>query len=157
MKLVGFIKKKPEFILWLLSSLLFLFSITSFYISGDSTLDINVQDTYIVISHFIILLVFSLWFALCGLGYWVLNKFGVRLFFWLTTIHLTISFFGILLFFMNIIFFGIQDIPKRYYENTSFTEGLDFAMLLTLLIGTQIFYVFNILLSTVSKHYRIKQ
>lgn len=150
MKLIGLIKNKPEIILWFFSVLLFLFSTVSLNIFGDSTLDINVHDTYFVFSHHLFLGAFGIWFALCGLGYWALRNFGVRLFFWLTVIHLIISFVGILFFFLEISFVGIQGIPRRYYENTLFPDGLGFSLILILLISTQLFYVINISLSTVS-------
>ena len=60
--------------------------------------DINIHNTYYVIASTYIFLWFGLWFALCGLGYWIVNKLKVKLIHWMCWIHLGLSILPFVLF-----------------------------------------------------------
>jgi cytochrome c oxidase subunit 1 len=51
----------------------------SFLFRGNSALDLQLHDTYFVISHQHVSLFIALLFACFGLFYWLIDKFGVQL------------------------------------------------------------------------------
>ncbi len=128
--------------------------IISFFISKsyleNSALDINVHDTYFVIAHVQIYIVFISWFLLCGFGYWVVKRFEVKLFSFLTALHLIASLFGIIQLIRTL---AITNFPRRFYQNSVYPEegyGLIIWVWIFFLIG-QLIYFFNILVSTIRK------
>ena len=90
-------------------------------ILGDSTLDINVHDTYFVVGHFHIVMGLSGTFGMiCGIYHWFPKMFGRMMdrrlgyvHFWLTIT----SAYGV---FFPMHFLGLAGVPRRYYNNSSF-------------------------------------
>jgi len=84
---------------------------------GNSAIDIQLHDTYFVIAHFHILILFSLIFGFYAIVYFVtpkiirrqLNETLGQLHFWLTTI--------VIFFLMYPIYnLGMAGVPRRYYS-----------------------------------------
>jgi cytochrome c oxidase subunit 1 len=90
-------------------------------ILGDSTLDINVHDTYFVVAHFHLVMGISALYGLfAGVYHWfpkmfgrMLNKNLGYLHFWVTAICA----YGV---FFPMHFIGMAGLPRRYYTNTNF-------------------------------------
>jgi cytochrome c oxidase subunit 1 len=90
-------------------------------ILGDSTLDINVHDTYFVIAHFHLVMGISALFGMfAGIYHWfpkmygrMLNKNLGYVHFWATVICA----YGV---FFPMHFIGMAGLPRRYYTNTNF-------------------------------------
>ena len=90
-------------------------------ILGDSTLDINVHDTYFVIAHFhLVMGISALYGMFAGIYHWFPKMFGRMMnknlgyvHFWVTAI----SAYGV---FFPMHFIGLAGLPRRYYTNTSF-------------------------------------
>jgi cytochrome c oxidase subunit 1 len=90
-------------------------------ILGDSTLDINVHDTYFVIAHFHLVMGISALYGLfAGVYHWFPKMFGRMMnknlgyvHFWATAI----SAYGV---FFPMHFIGLAGLPRRYYTNTNF-------------------------------------
>lgn len=90
-------------------------------ILGDSTLDINVHDTYFVIAHFhLVMGISALYGMFAGIYHWfpklygrMLNKNLGYIHFWVTAICA----YGV---FFPMHFIGMAGLPRRYYENTNF-------------------------------------
>ena len=90
-------------------------------ILGDSTLDINVHDTYFVVGHFHIVMGLSAVFGMmAGVYHWypkmfgrLLNKQLGYLHFWLTIICA----YGV---FFPMHYLGLAALPRRYYSNSAF-------------------------------------
>ncbi|MFT5736849.1 MAG: cytochrome c oxidase subunit 1 [Maribacter sp.] len=91
-------------------------------ILGDSTLDINVHDTYFVVAHFHLVMGISALYGLfAGVYHWfpimfegkMLNKNMGYVHFWITAICA----YGV---FFPMHFVGMAGVPRRYYENTAF-------------------------------------
>ena len=90
-------------------------------ILGDSTLDINVHDTYFVVAHFhLVMGISALYGMFAGIYHWFPKMFGRMLnknmsyvHFWVTTI----SAYGV---FFPMHFIGMAGLPRRYYTNTNF-------------------------------------
>ncbi|ARN78606.1 cytochrome c oxidase subunit I [Nonlabens spongiae] len=120
-------------------------------ILGDSTLDINVHDTYFVVAHFHLVMGISALYGLfAGVYHWfpkmfnrMMNKNLGYVHFWLTAIGA----YGV---FFPMHFIGMAGLPRRYYENTNFPyfdDLLDTNKLITYFaIATafaQLFFVYN--------------
>lgn len=90
-------------------------------ILGDSTLDINVHDTYFVIAHFhLVMGISALYGMFAGVYHWFPRMFGRMLnknlgyvHFWVTTVCA----YGV---FFPMHFIGMAGLPRRYYTNSAF-------------------------------------
>src|SRR5690606_2052999 len=90
-------------------------------ILADSTLDINVHDTYFVVAHFHIVMGLSAIFGMfAGVYHWfpklflrMMNKKLGYLHFWVTIIGA----YGV---FFPMHFLGLAGVPRRYYTNSEF-------------------------------------
>ncbi len=90
-------------------------------ILGDSTLDINVHDTYFVVAHFhLVMGISALYGMFAGIYHWFPRMFGRMLnknlgyvHFWVTSICA----YGV---FFPMHFIGMAGLPRRYYTNTAF-------------------------------------
>ena len=90
-------------------------------ILGDSTLDINVHDTYFVIAHFhLVMGISALYGMFAGIYHWFPKMFGRMMnknlgyiHFWITAICA----YGV---FFPMHFIGLAGLPRRYYSNSAF-------------------------------------
>lgn len=90
-------------------------------ILGDSTLDINVHDTYFVIAHFhLVMGISALYGMFAGIYHWYPKMFGRMLnknlgyiHFWVTAVCA----YGV---FFPMHFIGMAGLPRRYYTNSAF-------------------------------------
>ncbi len=120
-------------------------------ILGDSTLDINVHDTYFVIAHFhLVMGISALYGMFAGVYHWfpkmygrMLNKKLGYIHFWVTAICA----YGV---FYPMHFIGLAGLPRRYYTNTAFPifdDLQDLNVLITVfaLIGGafQLVFIYN--------------
>ncbi|SCY75049.1 cytochrome c oxidase subunit I [Flavobacterium caeni] len=120
-------------------------------ILGDSTLDINVHDTYFVVAHFhLVMGISALYGMFAGIYHWYPKMFGRMLnknlgyvHFWVTTVCA----YGV---FFPMHFIGLAGLPRRYYTNTAFPlfdELQDVNVLITLfaLVGGafQLVFLYN--------------
>ncbi|MCM4169296.1 Alternative cytochrome c oxidase subunit 1 [Arenibacter antarcticus] len=120
-------------------------------ILGDSTLDINVHDTYFVIAHFhLVMGISALYGMFAGIYHWFPKMFGRMMnknmgyvHFWITAV----CSYGI---FFPMHFVGMAGVPRRYYENTAFPMFDDLAdvqVLMTLFAilaaFVQLIFVYN--------------
>ncbi|MFT5926112.1 MAG: cytochrome c oxidase subunit 1 [Rubritalea sp.] len=120
-------------------------------ILGDSTLDINVHDTYFVVAHFHLVMGISALYGLfAGVYHWfpkmfnrMMNKNLGYVHFWLTAI----GSYGV---FFPMHFVGMAGLPRRYYTNTNFPYFDDLAdtnkLITYFAIATafaQLFFVYN--------------
>ena len=125
-------------------------------ILGDSTLDINVHDTYFVIAHFHLVMGISALYGLfAGVYHWfpkmfegkMMNKNLGYVHFWVTAICA----YGV---FFPMHFVGMAGVPRRYYENTAFPmfdELTDIQVLMTVFAiiaaAAQLVFVANFIYS----------
>lgn len=90
-------------------------------ILGDSTLDINVHDTYFVVAHFhLVMGISALYGFFAGVYHWFPKMFGRMMnknlgyvHFWVTAV----AAYGV---FFPMHFIGMAGLPRRYYTNTAF-------------------------------------
>lgn len=62
--------EKPHLIFLLAIPFIMFFGV----LSGDAVLDINLHDTYFVISYLHLAMLISVLFVIIGIGYWVVQK-----------------------------------------------------------------------------------
>lgn len=139
--------------LWILSGIFVLAFIMSLLVR-EYTFDLNIHDTYYVISSAIFFQFFTVWFTLCGVGYLVLKRYGVPLVFGLTFLHLLVS----ILVFLPLCLpdlFTIVDYNFKGINNSITIYKIDThevrMMAILILFVAQIVYFFNILISTIRK------
>jgi cytochrome c oxidase subunit 1 len=90
-------------------------------ILGDSTLDINVHDTYFVVAHFhLVMGISALYGMFAGIYHWFPRMFGRMMnknlgyvHFWVTAVCA----YGV---FFPMHFIGMAGLPRRYYTNSEF-------------------------------------
>ena len=114
-------------------------------ISRDLLLDINVHDTFYVISHRHLTLLFSVIFGVIGLGYWSVYKLKGRLTKWMTLTHIILTFGGILLTAIT------SFVLNTFYSSTNLedidgmlTANLILWMLISLVLFGQIIFPINL-------------
>jgi len=120
-------------------------------ILGDSTLDINVHDTYFVIAHFhLVMGISALYGMFAGIYHWfpkmygrMMNKNLGYIHFWVTVVCA----YGV---FFPMHFIGMAGLPRRYYTNSAFPmfdDMVDVNILITMfaLVGAafQLVFLFN--------------
>ncbi|MCB7482380.1 cytochrome c oxidase subunit I [Christiangramia sediminis] len=97
-------------------------------ILGDSTLDINVHDTYFVVAHFhLVMGISALYGLLAGVYHWFPKMFGRMMNKNLGYIHFWVTAIGAYGVFFPMHFIGIAGLPRRYYTNTNFPYFDDYA------------------------------
>ncbi|RZJ55023.1 MAG: hypothetical protein EOO44_02740 [Flavobacterium sp.] len=88
-------------------------------IQKDNTLDINIHDTYFVISNLIVSYAICLFYILNGLGYWLLIKImKKKLVKALTIIHLIVFIGGFIIYWIIIAYsaFRVNNGPHNFYD-----------------------------------------
>ena len=103
-------KIKIHYYFWLVSIIILLIGLSNI----DGTLDINVHDTYFIISHFhVAIILFTIYF-IYGLGYWLVQeKFKKTLIKTLTILH-SVILIGSFLAYQIVIFYA------RYFPSNDF-------------------------------------
>lgn len=114
----------------------------------NSTIDVQLHDTYFAVNFYYILIIAAVFQGLIGGIYWLFRK--IKLVFLLTGFHVLGS---ILPFFPMIYLFtylGLPSVPRRYYSFASYDFEGDFYRLLFVLIfiflAAQLLLVLNILI-----------
>lgn len=121
-------------------------------IYGKDELDINVHDTYYVISYFHLSIIVSILFGILLLGYWLMDIANRKLFKWINWFHIMITITSI------IIIFSIPYLPNNTYSpyNSTILDDLKSPSMLLLLailfmVLAQLFFVINIIIGVFRK------
>ena len=133
-----------HWLFWILSVLVFIPFLK--FRSTDSTMDINIYDTYLVIHHYHVGVIFL--FLLGGIGfvYWILKLLNRKRILWLGMTHFLLTFLSVVLFEFSASIFG--DYKPEFYSNLPligdfvFFEVLYFIALLMLLVSQLFFAVY---------------
>ena len=122
---------------------------------GDSTLDINVHDTYFLVAHFHLVMGISALYGLfAGTYHWFPKMFGRMMNKNLGYLHFWITAIGAYGIFFPMHFIGMAGLPRRYYTNTAFPYLDDIANVNILIsvfafitAGAQLYFVYNFIYS----------
>jgi len=97
-------------------------------ILGDSTLDINVHDTYFVVAHFHLVMGISALYGLfAGVYHWFPKMYGKMMNKNLGYVHFWLTAIGAYGVFFPMHFVGMAGLPRRYYTYTNFPYFDDLA------------------------------
>ncbi|MBW1294674.1 cytochrome c oxidase subunit I [Aquimarina litoralis] len=97
-------------------------------ILGDSTLDINVHDTYFVVAHFHLVMGISALYGLfAGVYHWFPKMYGKMMNKNLGYVHFWVTAVGAYGVFFPMHFIGMAGLPRRYYTNSYFPYFDDLA------------------------------
>ncbi|MCB0507175.1 MAG: cbb3-type cytochrome c oxidase subunit I [Chitinophagales bacterium] len=88
---------------------------------GNSTIDIQLHDTYFVVAHFHIVMGVAAFFGMfAGIYHWFPRMYGRMMNETLGFIHFTITFIGAYVIFWPMHFLGMAGVPRRYYTFNEF-------------------------------------
>lgn len=142
------LKKKPYYLFLIFG---FFFLVLSFLQKNDSTLDINVHDTYFVIEHSVVQLFFLLFFLMFFCAYWLLEKLTIKLNNYLEYFHIAST----LILFLIILNYSLFFSEDTSMQNLIYPSYVDYSFMLIILIvmflTIQLFWVFSILLLGIRK------
>ena len=140
-------------------AMLFAIGFVSMFISGgltglflgNSTLDIQLHDTYFVIAHFhLVMGVAGMFGMFCGIYHWFPKMYGRFLNSTLGHIHFWVTLAGAYLIFWPMYYEGLAGMPRRYmdYSNwTSFNQFGDLnrmiSMVALIVFAVQFLFIFN--------------
>jgi len=95
---------------------------------GNSTLDIQLHDTYFVIAHFhLVMGVAGMFGMFCGIYHWFPKMFGRFLNSTLAHIHFWVTFVGAYLIFWPMYYEGLAGMPRRYMDFSNWVSFNQFA------------------------------
>jgi cytochrome c oxidase subunit 1 len=87
---------------------------------GNSTIDIQVHDTYFIIAHFHLVMGVAAMFGMfAGVYHWYPKMFGRFVNNTLGYLHFWITFIGAYLIFWPMHYMGLAGVPRRYYDFSS--------------------------------------
>ncbi len=140
-------------------AMLFALGLVSFFISGgltgiflgNSSLDIQLHDTYFVVAHFhLVMGGLSFFGMMAGVYHWFPKMFGRMMHQKLGYWHFWLTFVGVYLVFFPLHYMGIGGVPRRYYAFTNFDTFSGFVDLnifvsiaAIVTMGAQFIFVFN--------------
>ena len=140
-------------------AMLFAIGFVSMFISGgltglflgNSTLDIQLHDTYFVIAHFhLVMGVAGMFGMFCGIYHWFPKMYGRFLNSTLGHIHFWITLAGAYLIFWPMYYEGLAGMPRRYMDYSSWIsfnqfEGLNrmISMVALIVFAVQFLFIFN--------------
>lgn len=118
---------------------------------GNSTLDINLHDTYFVIAHFHIVMGVSAFFGMfAGIYHWFPKMYGRYMNNTMAYIHFWVTIIGAYLIFWPMHYEGLAGMPRRYMEYTNWESFKQFAELnkfistvAMIVFAVQLMFVFN--------------
>ncbi|WP_378182987.1 hypothetical protein [Aquimarina sp. SS2-1] len=145
-----YIIHKPYIIFWSLIPILLIYGFSF----GEKTMDINVHDTYFVISITHVFNLISLFFVVIGLVYYTINKLNTKRRPLLTIIHLLGTLGGIfILLLLPLLFPSESDWYSEEFKNGAIKENLLITQLVifTIILIVQPLLLFHLMISFFNK------
>lgn len=135
--------EKPHLIFLLAIPIIMLIGV----LSEDAILDINIHDTYYVIAYLYIAILISILFGIIGIGYWIMHKADRKLSKWLNSIHIGLTFGGILVVWILSKFYRTEIIEYEFNNNLT----LIITLIVLLMIVVQLIFPINIIYGLIKK------
>lgn len=140
-------------------AMLFAIGFVSLFISGgltgifvgNSTIDIDVHDTYFVVAHFHLVMGVAAFFGMfAGVYHWFPKMFGRYMNNTMAYIHFWFTFMGGYLIFWPMHYMGMAGVPRRYYDFSSwqsFSQFQDLNKMISvvsiIVFAVNLLFVFN--------------
>ena len=139
---------KPYLIFWFLIPIMLLIG----KVRGTDMIDINIHDTYFVITESQSWYLVSILFGIIGLGYWIMIKFKRRLSKILNSIHIVLTVLGFLAIWVSRLIFTdwIINSDDPLHGGLA-TFNLIRVILILLIIGGQLIYLINLTIALIRK------
>lgn len=117
------------------------------FYKGNDLLDINIHDTYFVISWKHLMILISLIYGLLSLIYFILLKLNFSLVNWMTISHVLVSTIGLIAVF-TLSKLMRENVPGDitfYIDNIKFNQRIAYTILISIItiLGTQILFLIN--------------
>lgn len=137
---------------WITAALIILVRAVEHAISGDTTLDINVHDTYYIIDHWYVTIILVLIYFILGAAYWVLYKAQIVLSKKLTKAHTVITVLAVPAYYILSAYCNITNDPGDFITDKNY-EALNTGILLIIfsMLLVQPLFIINIILSLVRR------
>ncbi|MFD2247425.1 cytochrome c oxidase subunit I [Pontibacter ruber] len=145
------------------TAMLFAIAFVSIFISGgltgivlgNSSLDIQIHDTYFVVAHFHMVMGAAAFFGMfAGVYHWFPKMFGRMMDEKMGFLHFWLTFLAVYLVFIPMHYIGIAGFPRRYYSWTGFEafnvfQNLNIFISIAAIMGffAQFIFLFNFLYS----------
>jgi len=141
---MNWIKEKPYLIFFISFLLLVLFAL----FTNHNTLEINIHDTYFVITYAHIAILIAPILLLQGVGYWIIIFFKKKLNAKLNFIHIVCTFLG------GFSFIILNQFYSDSYLDYSLNDKLNTAIgtIVIIIIINQILYCYNIIQSILKRN-----
>ena len=118
---------------------------------GNSTIDIQLHDTYFVVAHFHIVMGLAAFFGMfAGIYHWFPKMYGRYMNTQLGYFHFWTTIIGAYLIFWPMHYLGMAGVPRRYYSFDTFESFNHFAgmnafitIVAVLVVAVQLIFVFN--------------
>ncbi|GAA4044429.1 hypothetical protein GCM10022388_07090 [Flavobacterium chungnamense] len=141
-------KKFKAYYLLFLTSVIFF--VISFLVHYKMTFDINIYDTYYVISEVDFYIMNSFFTMMIGLLYFIFEKFKIILFSVLSKVHI----FGTIFLFFLIIYFNYYNLleyqsSEFLFDKPDYNKYIIISILV--LISLQLLFIINIFVSLIKK------
>ena len=139
------IKKRPYLLFLTLIVILLSFG---FY-KRNETIDINIHDTYFVISWMYALIIISFIYGLLGLIYFTLLKLKFKLINWVTITHVLVSIIGLFAIFIlsKLIRESVPGDFTKLIDDIDFNQKIGFGIWFSVftVIGIQLLFFINVI------------
>ena len=138
---MSLINAKPHFFLWLSIPLILLIGF-----NDHETIDINIHDTYFVITGWHLAVLISFLFAVQGLVYWGVIKAGLHPIWWMTITHLVCTIDALFIIWLILLFdwFAHADAPSLWGLSG---QGIILFFLILLFLLGQGLFILNLVLT----------
>lgn len=140
---------KTYHILWTFALLSFIMSIFEYFVSDNSSIDINVHDTYFVFAHFHISILNAIVFLVFGAIYYFFERINFELITSLTKTHVGITCFSFVAY-----YFGGTIISLLQSNNSDFplfddvsNYNIYISLLILIVVIAQLLFILNVVFS----------
>jgi heme/copper-type cytochrome/quinol oxidase subunit 1 len=143
-------KHKAHMYFWITAIFIIVIGFVVYLINGDTTLNINVHDTYLVVSHTHFTILFALLYFILGTAYWVPYKTNLSLNKKLTKVHTVITVLAVPTYCALTAYYAMLYTPNSLTDDAnSLNTGILIIFFTVLLI--QPLYPLNIVISLIKR------
>lgn len=141
-------KIKPH--IYFLITAIIIFVIGLFFKNSENTIDINIHDTYFVITTFHFAILISIVLFLIGLIYYVFSKLKTLLVKSLTVLHTVITILCFPIYFFGSLYFSKTKLDSNFsLFDDDLNQNIFISIILIIFFLAQIILILNLIVSTI--------